>query len=130
MNKSGYVSLIFFYILFTQIFPYFHWHDHLHAGENRICLSIHPAQDTDQHKSNHSYDDDHQADDNHFSGDWQNVTQPVNDNMPEIRDNFHANILLFAPDLSEIQFSIDRPPKFPISHIVLYKPSRAAPFLI
>ena len=87
------IILLFLHISFTQIYQFYHFHDENHFSDChhdfdiKIRISVHPVSDEPVSKAEQNH---HDADDEHFKGDWIFIAQNAK-SFTDVQYDYYIN---------------------------------------
>ena len=128
MKNFQKISVIILYILFSQVYPFSHWHAHEHQGQIEIELSLHPPEyPVESHIHEDHKCQSHDQDVTQFIGD-RNYTPPAkNLNFKFTEQHFFStNILAKEPQVLSHN-SQENPGKIPENYLTRIFSERAPP---
>lgn len=124
------ISILIIYFIFSQVYPFVHWHAHEHHDELKVELSVHPPEypvENHDHEEHSDHAHAHHPNNIQFIGD-KNYTTPVKNFKLIISEQiffsfvtieYKPHILSHAP--------LEYPLKFPQDKLLKIIPQRAPP---
>jgi len=133
MNRILKISILFFYVFFTQVYPVVHWHAQEHDEDVELRLSVHPPEillHDSIHDDHHDKADEHEHEDIHFEGDFDYTFQSKTIVSTTLFKSLNVSeVLYFKPSQPLSRAPIHTPLKIPSQYLSITIPNRAPPFI-
>ena len=122
--------LFFLFLIYTQVYPYVHFHHFEDGHESSIKVSTHPIcsepiGSTDSKHKHHQHDEN----DSHFVGDWEYINSKPLHNIQVDFSVFFFSQFTFVHQFKEVElFNYTEPGVIPL--LFRIPPSKRAPPLL